>query len=509
MSSEPEAAKKRRKTARRQWLFRLAAVGFGFSLLGAFEVLCVLCGWGRPGLHDDPFVGFRSVRPLFVLSEDGAQYEIPKARQTHFRPQAFAAEKAPNEYRIFCLGGSTVQGRPYAVETSFTNWLEISLQAAEPDRRWKVVNCGGISYASYRLTPILQEVLNYGPDLIVICSGHNEFLEDRKFEHIRARGEFLNASIAAASRLRSFNLMRDGWLRLRGVSSAAPSEGRPLLPTEVEALLDYRGGLEEYHRDEPWRSGVIRQYRFNLRRMVELARQAGVAVVLVNPVSNIGDTPPFKSEHRADLGPQDRQRWESLLEAARRHFRRENYNLHAAIDLLEQACAIDPLHAGGWYTLAECYRSVGKMEQARDAYSKAKELDVCPLRILQPMNEAVIELAGETQTPLVDVQGLFEGRSRSGIVGSDQLVDHVHPSIEGHQRIADALTDKMAELGIVRPAGDWQEKKRRDFHAQLDRLDDFYFIRGAQRLENLRRWARGRVEAVRPAPPADGRPRRP
>ena len=113
-----------------------------------------------------------------------------------------------------------------------------------------MVNCGGISYASYRLVPILEEVLGYEPDLIILYTGHNEFLEDRTFDHIAGRGRLVNASLEAASRLRTFTLLREGYLRLHGMSSSDPPESRPILPTEVEALLDYRGGLEAYHRDD-------------------------------------------------------------------------------------------------------------------------------------------------------------------------------------------------------------------------------------------------------------------
>ena len=104
----------------------------GLSPFLAFEALCTAFDWGRPSLHDDPFVGFRSTRPLFVLSSDGRRYEIPKARQTYFQAESFAAHKADNEYRIFVLGESTVQGNPYGIQTSFTTWLEIALAAADP-----------------------------------------------------------------------------------------------------------------------------------------------------------------------------------------------------------------------------------------------------------------------------------------------------------------------------------------------------------------------------------------
>ena len=504
MSSKPEPTTKRRPRAarNRRWLFRFLAVLLSLSPLAACEALCRLFDWGRPELHDDPFVGFRSVRPLFVLGEDQTRYEIPPARQSHFRPESFPAVKADNEFRIFCLGGSTVQGRPFAVETSFSSWLEISLQAADPGRRWEVVNCGGISYASYRLVPILQEILQYEPDLIVLYTGHNEFLEDRRFDHIRNRGALLNASIATASRLRTFTLMREGYLRLRGISSTDPAGGRPLLPTEVEALLDYRGGLEAYHRDESWRHDVIAQYRYNLVRMVELAREAGVALILVNPVSNIGDSPPFKSEHKADLAPEQREQWGALLQAARQHFRREHYDVARAVPLLEQACKVDDLHAGTWYMLAECHRLTNRMEQARHAYLQAKEWDVCPLRILQPMNEAVLEIADQTRTPLVDAQGLFERNSPHRIVDGQWLVDHVHPTIEGHQLLAGELAAQLVAQGVVQPAADWEDRRKQRFREHLAKLDDLYFVKGTQRLEAVRDWARGRVEALRS--PASG-----
>lgn len=496
-ASRGQAKRRPPITRRRLWLLRLIAIAFGLALLAGFEGLCRLCNWGRPELHDDPFVGFRAVRPLFVLSEDGKHYEIPKSRQGYFRPQSFLADKPDDEYRIFCLGGSTVQGRPYAVETSFTTWLEISLQAADPRRRWKVVNCGGVSYASYRLTPIFEEVLHYEPDLIILCTGHNEFLESRTFDHVRGRGKLVNTSLATVSQLYTFNLMRDGYGRLRGTTPGEPAPGRPILPVEVDALLDYRGGLAEYHRDETWRRNVIEQFRFNLQRMVQLGRDAGVDVMLINPVCNIGDMPPFKAEHRADLSAEELAEWESSLATARGYFRRETHNVRAAIPHLERACKIDPLHAGGWYTLAECYRTAGLWTEARDAYLQAKELDVCPLRILQPMNKAILDVARETATSLVDVQKLFEQSSPHGIVGSEQLVDHVHPGFEGHQRIADALADKLVELGRVDPVPDWQAKKRLAYKKHLDSLDAYYYVRGEQRLQNLRLWAQGRGKGVR------------
>lgn len=466
-----------------------------------FEIACILAGWGRPTAHDDPFVGFDSVVPLFVLSDDGQRYEIPQARLNFFTAASIPAQKSPNEFRIFCLGGSTVQGEPFDVPTSFTTWLELGLQAAEPGRDWRVVNCGGVSYATYRLVPILEEVLALGPDLVIFYEGHNEFLEGRSYEPILARGRLVNASLEAAARLRTFTLARAAYLRLRG---AAPSstDQRALLPSEVEALLDYRGGLEEYHRDDAGRQAVIDHFRFNLERIVALTRAAGVPLVLMNPVSNLADSPPFKSEHRADLGDDELAEWTTLTEQGHADLRGEDHDLPRATRLLERAAEIDPRHAGGWYSLAKCYESAGDYGRARAAFIRAKDEDVCPLRILEPMNQAVLDVAARSGTPLVDARRLFEAHSPHELVGGQWLVDHVHPGPEGHQILADALLEKLIELNVVRPQGDWQQLKAQRYREHYESLGNLYFIRGTERLARLRGWARGRAEKLRPAEPA-------
>ncbi len=477
----------------------MAAILLGLSPLLACEAACIIFDWGRPSLHDDPFVGFRDIQPLFVLSEDGQRREISKARQGYFRADSFAAIKPDNEFRIFCLGGSTVQGSPFATETAFSTWLEINLTAADPERSWRVVNCGGISYASYRLVPILEEVLDYQPDLIVLLTGHNEFLESRSFDHVTRRGVLVNASLEAAAKLRTFTLLREGYLRAQGSSSQDPPSGRPILPAEVDTLLDYRGGLEHYHRDDGWQSGVIKHYAHNLRRMVRMSGERGVPVILINPPYNLRDCPPFKSEHDSRLSAKDIRVWERLTESAHRHLRREHYDPYQALSEFQQACELDPLHAGGFYNLARCNEALQKYDEARLAYERAKELDVCPLRILQPMNDIVLEIARESDLRLFDARAVFASLSKHGILGGDWFVDHVHPKFEGHQLIADRLAEMLVAEGVVRPRVDWQVVKEQRYQEHFAALSPLYFQQGMQRLEAQTEWAHGRARQLRPS----------
>jgi lysophospholipase L1-like esterase len=487
MAATGKAAKGPRRW-RRALGFRLAAVLLAVAPFALAEGLFVVLDLGRPSSGDDPFVGFSSVRPLFVPSADGSRYEIARSRQACFQPESFAARKAPDEYRIFCLGGSTVQGRPFAVETSFTTWLEINLNSADPNRAWQVVNCGGISYASYRLVPILREVLGHEPDLIVLYTGHNEFLEDREYGHIRDIPGFVARPCELLMETRTYNLLREACGRGR-------TDERPVLGHEADAMLDYKGGLEKYHRDETWRRGVIEHFRYNLRRMVQMSREAGAGVLLVNPVESLRNCPPFKSEHRESLSAEQLRRWEALcLEAGRI----VGTNPFRAAELLGRASAIDDRHAGLHYLLGKCFDAMGRTGRARRAYIQAKELDVCPLRMLEPMHEAVLDLARRTRAPLVDVRRLIERRSRDGIPGGYLLLDHVHPSIAGHRLIADAITEELIRQGAVHPVPRWRRRRDEEARKHLASLDDFYFAKGQERLRAVRRWATGRATLVRP-----------
>jgi hypothetical protein len=490
--------------ARVRWrslVFRVLALGLGLLPLAACEAILWALDLGRPAAQDDPFVGFSTVRPLFEPSQDGTRYEIPRAHEKFFRRDHFAAVKPADEFRIFCLGGSTVQGHPFSVETSFTTWLELSLRAADPSRRWEVVNCAGVSYATYREAIVLRELLGYKPDLFILCTGHNEFLEDRSYAHLKRAPALLRVPLEQASRLRTVNLLCGASRQLFGNPAAPAKDGRTKLSPEVEAVLDYEGGLKSYHRNDAWRQGVVDHFRFNLRRMVAMARDAGVPVILLNPVSNL-DTPPFKSEHMAGLTADERKRFDALWDEARKLYRS---NLPEAILRLRQAIALDDQHAGIHYELAQCLKDLGRLEEARAEFVRAKDNDICPLRILEPMNQATLEIARTTGTPVIDLVDYFAAKSAGGIAGYNWLADHVHPTIIAHQQIAGLLLDEMVRLGYVHPRPDWTVERDRLYRQNMESLDDFYYLMGQKRLGNLRLWAEGRGNRTRaPSSPSNG-----
>jgi lysophospholipase L1-like esterase len=474
-------------------LFRAAAVALSLLPLLICELALRGLGLGKPQDANDPFIGFSDIHPLFVWNEETGRYEIPKSRQTHFQPESFAAKKPADEFRIFVLGGSTVQGRPWSIESSFTTWLELHLNAADPSRHYEVVNCGGVSYATYRLIPILQEVLHYQPDLVIFCEGHNEFLEDRSYAPIKARPAPVNWAIRQVSRLHTYNLLRQTMI---GVGEAADTSRQPpavVLGPEVDARLDWKGGMAEYHRDPAWQADVIRHFESSLYRIAQIAEDTGAPLLLVSPVSNL-QYAPLKSEHRADITPAEKHEFETLSERATQLYASD---LPQATQLLRQAITIDPLYAQAHFELGNCLLEQGLTSHARDELIQAKDLDVCPLRMLEPMKKIIHEVAEKSGTPLLDADALIAANSRSGFPDRQWLVDHVHPTMSGHQLIADTIAEKLEQLRLIHRQPGWDQARETAYRDHLASLDHVYFQRGKDRLRSEQGWAHGLAPAIR------------
>lgn len=481
-------------TATRRWLFRLASVFCGLSLIGAFELFCAAADWGRADVDEDPFVGFTSIRPLFELTPTGDLYQTSPARRRFFREVSFAAKKPSTEFRIFVFGGSTVQGNPFSIETSFPAYLQIALEQADPSRSWKVVNCGGVSYASYRLLPVMQECLSYQPDLFVFCEGHNEFLEDVSYADVRQTPVVFQQGYSLLSRLRSFRLMQQAVHRppLSAASETSPigKPGKPLLQREVDTLLDHDGGLDAYHRDDQHAETVHQHFRSNLQRMIDMCRSQAVPLLTILPPSNLSDCPPFKSEYSATTPDVARATIQAMLKEAREVSLRD---LRQAISIVQQATVNDPGFAFSWYELGQLQLSAGDTSAANDSFRRARDEDICPLRITTPLETALQEASATNHVPLIDAHELLRSRCPQAIIGENVLVDHVHPSFRGHEDIAVAIADWMLATGLLTSANaDWKLAMQRECRTQLQSLDDLYFLRGRRALENLKLWAAGR-----------------
>ena len=118
-------------------------------------------------------------------------------------------------------------------------------------------------------------------------------------------------------------------------------------------------------------------------------------------------------------------------------------------------------------------------------------------------------LAPYRSTSRIDVRAMFDARSRAGIPGDDWLVDHVHPSFEGHQLIANALVDELITEGVLTPRQGWEAERQQRYNTHLASLPAFYFLEGQERLRGQNMWAQGRARRERKPENSGGAPGQP
>lgn len=443
---------------------------------------------------EDPFVGFSGNIPLFTEStapNGKKMLKTSRNKLTHFNQQMFVEEKASDTYRIFCLGGSTTFGRPFNDSTSFPGWLRELLPAAQQDRDWEVINAGGISYASYRVARLMEELAQYQPDLFIIYTGQNEFLEERTYRDLKNMPESIRTTVGVLARTRTWSAMSSLLSRLEIV----PQQSQPKsvqLTAEVDTLLENSTGPKDYRRDDLLRENILEHYRVSLERMAGIAHQAGAKVIFVTPASNLKDCSPFKSEHSTGLDKTGRARSESLLSIA--HIHRQEGDLPASLNTLNEAIALDPRYAELHYQRGRALFDLGRFDAAYQAFSRANDEDVCPLRALTPMRDIVIRVAREQDLPLVDFAELVEnqvmGEEGHRIPGEEWFLDHVHPTIEGHKLLAVALMDTLIDTGILQPDKDWNKAAVATIDARIkSRIDPNLQTRALINLAKVMHWA--------------------
>ena len=264
----------------KKWLFAALTCGLVYLLL---EVFLWVAGVPKLIAREDPFRGFSGL--VSVFEREGTVYRTRRAVvETTFNDQSFLADKPAGGLRIFCLGGSSAYGFPWGADVAFTSIVGEALAASHLERHVEAVNAAGISYAMHRLNLVADELLAYRPDIFLIYSGHNEFIEPAFFESLKRRSATRTRLEYALSysRLYSGLTLMNRWLREQQPSSATPMD-----------QVVRRDQTRIY--SPPEKEAIVAQFRQGLERLVRRAQEAGVKVVLSTVPCNLRDWRPEAS----------------------------------------------------------------------------------------------------------------------------------------------------------------------------------------------------------------------
>lgn len=447
-SSSGPTDKRHRLSRRKKIAFALLTTLLFFAGL---EGLLALLGVKPASDLRDPYVGFAGSSTLFVVND--SQPGLPARMVTApnklawFNQQSFTRRKPNGTRRIFCLGGSTTYGRPYDDSTSFAAWLRELLPRVDSETDWEVINAGGVSYASYRVARLVEELIEYEPDLFIVYTGHNEFLEERTYGELK-HGTQLDRSLSAAVlRTRTASLAH----RLLIGKRESTSHSRFQLADDVDTILDGTVGPTSYQRDPEQRRRILEHFEFNLVRIVKTARQSGVPVVLITPASNVKDCSPFKSQHSDQLVGAELESWTQLFEHARQLER--NGEHQQALSEYQRAADLEPEFAEVHWRMGRLLLKLERPDEAQAAFALAVDHDVCPLRAVGEIRRTIREVASRLSVPLVDFEQLIASQCRQqtghSSPGKEYFLDHVHPTIAAHGELALAIARQLTESSLV------------------------------------------------------------
>lgn len=334
--------------------------------------------------------------------------------------------KASGTYRIFVLGESAAMGDPDSAY-GFGRYLEVMLRDRFPSMKFEVVNTGSVAINSHVVLRIAEGLADQKPDLFIIYSGNNEVV-----------GPYGPGTMLTSVGM-SMPLVR-GSIFFRSTRIGQ-------LVTKLGTKKREWHGMEMFlNQQMPASSPLMQQayanYEQNLRDTIRMAQAAGAGVIVSTVATNLKDCAPFASLHRGNLRPDDLKKWSEMVQQGS-DFDAANSPAEA-LKQYQAAAAIDDEYAELEFRIARSAWRLGDYKSAREHFLRARDLDTLRFRVDSRINEINRSVATATGVTLVDAEKVLSDAAPDGLIGSDQIYEHVHMTPEGNYRLAHAMFAEIA-----------------------------------------------------------------
>ncbi len=346
------------------------------------------------------------------------------------RSSALTARSA-DELVIAVIGGSSARGVPYDSWLSVGEIVARELQKVFPAQHFRV---DVLAENGATLEAMHQKLasLNRRPDVLIVYSGHNEFLarfppENRVAyyddELPRARGETWWHRVCQLSPFLTLlreNLAKErvGVIPARGLSTMETIVGRPVC-TQAEA------------------DALMVNFQVRLDAIVATCIRIGCLPVLIVPPGNDASD-PTQSYTTAATPAEARHALFGRLTEIRAI---ECGDRASAIAAYRKLVTRHPTHALLHYRLARLLERDGEFVEAQRHYVLARDHDGLAWRSISALEAAYRAVANRYANSVVLVDGpvVLRAKTPHGILDDHLFHDNVHPTLGGHVVLAEAV----------------------------------------------------------------------
>ena len=416
----------------RRWLsISATAILVPALLVVVAEVVLRICGVGTPTGVMRPCTD--QGRPAFCDNQFFAASFFPSGMYRTPRPYVIPARKAPGTYRIFVLGESVAWGDPDPTY-GFARYLEVMLRERFPLVKFEVVNASITAINSHVLLPMVEDLVQYQPDLFVIYTGNTEVVGPFGPGTVLTGWDSSLAAIRARIALDS--------TRLGQVAAKASGGGRNNAAEwrGMEMFLD-----RQVRADSPQMRPVYENFAANLRDIGAVARRSGSQVLISTVATNLKDCAPFASLHREDSRPDELKSWEGLVQRGAALEEAGSYS--EALKLYLSAADVDPQYAELQFRIARSLWALGDFAGAKERFVHAQDLDTLRFRADTKLNEVIRTVTGKNpNVGLVDAAAVFADESAHGVPGGELFYEHVHMNPRGTYVLARAFFRQIVNI---------------------------------------------------------------
>lgn len=314
----------------------------------------------------------------------------------------FLKNKPDDALRIIVQGGSTASGFPFGYGASIAGMLDYRLKQSFPDRTVEVINTALAAVNSYTVLDFVDEIIEQQPDAVLIYAGHNEYLG------ILGVGSAYTAANSQAATLlylklknsRIFQLLQNIYWQFTKAEQPKNAQKSRTFMSKVAKHKNIPYGSELYEAG-------LAQFDNNISLVIAKYQAAGIPVFISTIASNLADQTPFSSENSHDD--------------------------HSA----------DYFYQKGKGLVAQ-----ENFQKAKEAFIKARDLDLLRFRAPSAMNDIIVELSKKESVYFVDANKALTNAAEQGVIGKSLMLEHLHPTIKGYFVIADSFYQALERSNV-------------------------------------------------------------
>jgi lysophospholipase L1-like esterase len=394
------------------------------------------------GVNTDPFITVPSLKNSYILNKYYLNKYYPFSQNIMFSSREAVIRKIKEEgvSRGFVLGGSTADGWPFESNQSWSKILERNINYQYKKNKVEIINLGISAMSSYYVRDMAKKLIKYQPDFIIIYAGHNEYYGT--VSATTGKNRFLKILYLDFKEFKLFQLVQ------RLIS--------PYRKSSSTLMAQQFAKNRNIPQDEKFDAKVTEDFIRNMDDTISIFQKKNIPVMIVEPISNLIDMPPFSSEResviRNDIAVCEKAISEKNAlnyQKQMTKIRSENTRSDALVEYIE-----------GLYQY--------KMNQQiqLNHFILAKDLDSVPFRARTVLTESLKKYADlrDSGVYYILLKNLIEIKYGPDYFSKKIFIDHLHFNLQGQAILAKEVAYDLFKIidpeNNVQPDNDFNDLEK-------------------------------------------------